>query len=90
MPAAARVSTRPAIPALIAGPGAPNVLINGLPAARVGDTHTCAFPPLAGPHPPNTDRHGQRHGADRRQAGGARWAISTGCGATIVAGSPNV
>jgi len=27
------------------GPGAPNVLINGLPAAKVGDTCTCIGPP---------------------------------------------
>ena len=31
----------------ILGPGAPNVLIGGLPAARVGDTLTCVGPPDA-------------------------------------------
>lgn len=29
----------------IVGPGAPTVLIGGLPAARVGDTATCVGPP---------------------------------------------
>jgi|SRR5690606_33816029 len=29
----------------IVGPGAPTVLIGGLPAARVGDTALCAGPP---------------------------------------------
>ena len=40
-------------PGVVAGPGAPNVLIMGLPAAAAGDTHICLLPPLAGPHPPN-------------------------------------
>jgi uncharacterized Zn-binding protein involved in type VI secretion len=37
---------------MITGPGVATVLIGGLPAAVVGDLHTCAMPPLAGPHPP--------------------------------------
>lgn len=58
MPAAARLTdfhecpmSTPAIVPVphvggpIIGPGAPNVLIGGLPAARVGDTLVCTGPP---------------------------------------------
>lgn len=59
MPPAARVTdfhecpmSTPAVPAPIPhvggpilGPGAPTVLIGGLPAARVGDTAVCVGPP---------------------------------------------
>src|SRR5262245_35743846 len=41
MPPAARVGDVTAHGGVIAGPGAPNVLIGGLPAAVVGDMHTC-------------------------------------------------
>ncbi len=49
---AARVGDPTAHPGTVAGPGVPNVLIGGLPAAVVGDMHACALPPTAGPHPP--------------------------------------
>lgn len=59
MPPAARITDMhtcpmqtPAVPALIphvggpiAGPGAPTVLIGGLPAAKVGDMAVCVGPP---------------------------------------------
>jgi uncharacterized Zn-binding protein involved in type VI secretion len=74
---------------MITGPGAANVLIAGLPAAVQGDVHTCAFPPPAGPHPPNpialaslTVLIGGRPAA--------RLGDLTACGATIVTGAPNV
>jgi uncharacterized Zn-binding protein involved in type VI secretion len=61
MPAAARLTdlhqclmSTPAVPAPIphvggpiAGPGAPSVLIGGLPAAKVGDLAVCVGPPDA-------------------------------------------
>ncbi|GAA1531952.1 PAAR domain-containing protein [Nocardioides humi] len=53
MPAAARVGDATGHPGVLTGPGAPTVLIGGLPAAVVGDLHTCSFPPPAGPHPPS-------------------------------------
>jgi len=76
-------------PGLIAGPGAPNVLINALPAARVGDLHVCAMPPPAGPHPAAPIVTGS---ATVRIAGlpAARVGDTTVCGAIIVAGSANV
>ena len=53
MPFAARLLDATNHPGVITGPGVPTVLIENKPAAVVGDMHTCAFPPLAGPHPPN-------------------------------------
>ena len=41
MPPAARVGDVTAHGGAIVGPGAPNVLIGGQPAALVGDMHTC-------------------------------------------------
>ncbi len=48
---AARVTDQTAHPGVVTGPGVPTVLIGSLPAAVVGDLHTCAFPPPA-VHPP--------------------------------------
>jgi uncharacterized Zn-binding protein involved in type VI secretion len=58
MPAAARITDMhfcpmltPGVPPIphvggpLAGPGAPNVLIGGLPAAKVGDMAVCVGPP---------------------------------------------
>jgi uncharacterized Zn-binding protein involved in type VI secretion len=53
MPPAARITDTTGHPGLIAGPGVATVLIGGLPAAVMGDTHTCSMPPTAGPHPPS-------------------------------------
>lgn len=89
MPFAARVSDATSHPGMIAGPGAPNVLINGLPAARLGDLHACAFPPPAGPHPPNSIATGSTSVFITQQPA-ARLGDLAGCSATIVSGSPNV
>ncbi|MGY4828748.1 PAAR domain-containing protein [Sphaerotilaceae bacterium SBD11-9] len=70
-------------------PAQAQVLVNGLPAARVTDTHVCLFPPLAGPHPPNTIRQG----SSTVLIGGlpaARVGDLTDCGASITTGSANV
>jgi uncharacterized Zn-binding protein involved in type VI secretion len=64
-------------------------MIGGLPAAVLGDTHICAFPPLAGPHPPNA----VIAGSGTVQIGGvpaARVGDACGCGATILVGLPTV
>jgi uncharacterized Zn-binding protein involved in type VI secretion len=89
MPAAARILDPTNHPGLISGPGAPTVLINGLPAARLGDMHACALPPLAGPHPPNPIVRGSASVLIGGQPA-ARQGDLTGCGATIVGGSPTV
>jgi uncharacterized Zn-binding protein involved in type VI secretion len=53
MPPAARVGDVTAHGGTIVGPGAPNVVIGGLPAALVGDMHACplidAVPHVGGP-----------------------------------------
>jgi uncharacterized Zn-binding protein involved in type VI secretion len=89
MAAAARVLDATSHPGVITGPGAPNVLIGGQPAARVGDLHVCAMPPPAGPHPPAPILTGSA----TVLVGGfpaARVGDSTACSATIVSGCPNV
>jgi uncharacterized Zn-binding protein involved in type VI secretion len=66
-----------------------NVLIGGQPAAMVSDTHACAMPPLAGPHPPTP----AVVGSFTVLIGGRpalRMFDMSGCGAPIVAGMPNV
>lgn len=63
--------------------GSPDVNANGIAVARVGDTYDCA---LHGPNPivsgsPDTFANGQAV---------ARVGDVTQCGATLVAGSPDV
>jgi uncharacterized Zn-binding protein involved in type VI secretion len=66
-----------------------NVLVGGIPAAVVGDLHTCAMPPTAGPHPPTSFLMGST-----TVLIGGRPALRVGdfagCGAIIVAGASNV
>lgn len=86
---AARVGDPTGHPGVVAGPGVPNVLILGLPAAVVGDLHACALPPTAGPHPPNPFPVGSV-----TVLIGGRPALRLGdvaaCGAPIIAGAVNV
>lgn len=89
MPLAARVTDATSHPGIIAGPGAPTVLINGLPAARVGDLHACTLAPPAGPHPPNPLAAGSTSVFIAGMPA-ARQGDATGCGATILAGASNV
>jgi uncharacterized Zn-binding protein involved in type VI secretion len=61
-------------------------LIGGMPAAVLGDTHTCAMPPLAGPHPPTPIVKGSA----TVLIGGrpaARVGDLAGCGAPIIMGA---
>ena len=51
MPSAARVTDISTHGGTIVGPGVPNVLIGGKPAAVAADQHVCAIPP---PHPSAT------------------------------------
>lgn len=85
MPPAARVGDLTAHPGVVTGPGVPNVLIGGMPAAVVGDLHSCAMPPLAGPHPPTPFPVG----SFTVLIGGRpalRMGDVAGCGAPIVVG----
>jgi uncharacterized Zn-binding protein involved in type VI secretion len=89
MPPAARVGDPTGHPGTVTGPGAVNVLIGGSPAAHVGDLHTCAMPPLAGPHPPTPFPMG----STTVLVGGTpalRMGDMSGCGAPIVMGAPTV
>lgn len=89
MPPAARVGDPTGHPGVISGPGVPTVLIGGLPAAVVGDMHTCSFPPPAGPHPPTPIANG----SVTVLIGGrpaARLGDLAGCGAPIITGAFNV
>ena len=85
MPPAARIGDITAHPGTIAGPGVSTVLIGGMPAAVVGDLHSCALPPTAGPHPPNPFPMG----SSTVFIGGRpalRMSDVSGCGASIVSG----
>jgi uncharacterized Zn-binding protein involved in type VI secretion len=89
MPPAARVTDPTGHPGLITGPGVATVLIGGLPAAVVGDLHSCAMPTPAGPHPPSPIVIG----SVTVLIGGrpaARMGDMTGCGAPIILGMPTV
>lgn len=85
MPPAARVGDPTAHPGVVTGPGVPNVLIGGMPAAVVGDLHTCAMPPLAGPHPPTPFPVGSFTVLISGRPA-LRLGDVSGCGAPIVAG----
>jgi len=74
---------------VITGPGIPNVLIGGMPAAVLGDLHTCAMPPVTGPHPPTPIVKGSFTVLIGGR-GAARMGDLAGCGAPIVFGLPTV
>lgn len=89
MPEAARRFEPTDHPGIITGPGAAQVLINGLAAMRVTDQHACLLPPVAGPHPPSTIIKGSSTVLIEGQPA-ARKGDTVGCGAAITTGSPNV
>jgi uncharacterized Zn-binding protein involved in type VI secretion len=74
---------------MITGPGVPNVLIGGLPAAVMGDMCACTMPPLAGPHPPSPIVKGSANVLIGGRPA-ARMGDMSGCGAPIVMGMPTV
>ena len=74
---------------MVSGPGMPTVLIGGMPAAIVGDLHTCMMPPVAGPHPSTPFMKGSL-----TVLIGGRPALRvgdvSGCGSPIVMGAVTV
>ncbi|MFJ6675400.1 PAAR domain-containing protein [Actinosynnema sp. NPDC091369] len=89
MPPAARVGDPTGHPGVLAPPGVPTVLIGGLPAATVGNPHTCSFPGLP-PHPPTPVLP---PGCPTVLIGGrpaARVGDLAGCGAPVLVGCPTV
>ena len=89
MPPAARILDPTGHPGLITGPGVPNVLIGGMPAAVVGDMHACTMPPVAGPDPPSPIVKGSVNVLIGGRPA-ARMGDLSGCGAPIVFGFPTV
>lgn len=89
MPNAARVGDPTPHPGIVAPPGVPTVLINGMPAATVAASqHICSFPPPA-VHPPTPFVLGSM----TVLIGGSpalRMGDMSGCGAPILMGSLNV
>jgi uncharacterized Zn-binding protein involved in type VI secretion len=89
VPFAARILDPTGHPGLVVGPGVPNVLIGGLPAAVALDQHACFFPPPAGPHPPTPFPMG----SPTVLIGGRpalRVGDVSGCGSPILMGAPTV
>jgi len=88
MPPAARVGDPTGHPGVVTGPGVATVMICGMPAAVVGDLHTCSFPGTP-PHPPSPFTMG----STTVMVGGRpalRLGDIAGCGAPIVNGAPTV
>jgi uncharacterized Zn-binding protein involved in type VI secretion len=90
MPPAARVGDPSGHPGFVVGPGCPTVLIAGMPAAHVGDMHTCTMPPLAGPHPPSPILPPGCPTVLICGMPAARMGDMSGCGAPIIMGAPTV
>ena len=88
MPAAARLRDPTSHPGLVAQ-GSPNVLIEGMPAARLGDKHVCLLPPLAGPHPPSMMAKGSATVWINGKPA-VRQMDPSGCGAQVLAGALTV
>ena len=91
MPAVARVGDSTNHGGVVTGPGVATVMIAGMPAAVMGDMHTCAIVPTpASPHPPVTPFI---LGSATVLVGGrplVRVGDSTACGAAVVVGAPTV
>lgn len=89
MPPAARVADVSTHGGTIVGPGAPTVLIGGMPASVLGDNHVCPIPPPA--HVPTVSPFPM--GSTTVLIGGVP-AIRVGdtciCGASAAVGAPTV
>ena len=88
MPNAARVGDPTTHGGVITGPGAVNVLIGGMPAAVLGDLHTCGIP-----SPPHVPPGPFISGSATVMIGGrpaVRNTDVTSCGAMPIVGCPTV
>jgi uncharacterized Zn-binding protein involved in type VI secretion len=86
---AARVGDTTTHGGTIIGPGAPTVLIGGMPAAVAGDMHACSLPPNT--HQPTVSAFSS--GSAKVLIGGVpaiRTSDSCICGAMAAVGSPTV
>jgi len=90
MPPAAKLGDTTTHGGTIMGPGAPTVLIAGMPAAVAGDMHVCPIPPSpAGPHPPTPFSVGSTTVLIEGKPA-IRVGDICGCGAASVLGEPTV
>lgn len=88
MAAAARVGDVTNHGGVVVGPGVPTVLIGGMPAAVMGDTHACPIPPPT--HVPSSPFV---IGSTTVLIGGKpalRTTDTSGCGAMPLIGCPTV
>lgn len=89
MPPAARVGDITTHGGTIVGPGAPTVLVGGMPAAVLGDMHVCSLPPNVHPLTASAFPLGSA-----TVLIGGKPAVRVGdaciCGAASVLGSPTV
>ena len=88
MPPAARVGDVTVHGGAVTGPGVATVLVGGMPAAVLGDLHSCPIPPP--PHVPVTPF---TVGSATVLVGGRpalRVGDPAGCGATVAVGLPTV
>ena len=88
MPPAVRVGDTTVHGGVVTGPGVATVLVAGMPAAVLGDMHSCAITPP--PHVPVTPF---LLGSSTVLIGGmpaVRVGDTTGCGATAAVGAPTV
>ncbi|HMP94232.1 MAG TPA: PAAR domain-containing protein [Phnomibacter sp.] len=89
MPAAARITDTTNHGGTVTGPGVATVIIGGMPAAVMGDMHTCVIPSPP-PHPPTTPFAA---GSATVFLGGKpalRAGDACGCGAMVAVGDPTV
>jgi len=89
MPPAARIGDTTNHGGTIVGPGVATVLIGGMPAAVVGDTHVCSLPPNT--HQPTASPF--TSGSSTVLIGGmpaVRTTDACACGAMAAVGSPTV
>lgn len=89
MPAAARMGDTTTHGGTIVGPGVATVLIGGLPAAVMGDTHVCSLPPNG--HQPTASPFPS--GSTSVMIGGLPAVRTTDaciCGAMAAVGEPTV
>ena len=88
MPPAARVGDTTVHGGTIVGPGVATVLIGGMPAAILGDSHVCPIPP-----PAHVTVTPFVMGSGTVMIGGMpalRVGDTCGCGATAAVGEPTV
>ena len=88
MPPAARMGDATVHGGVVTGPGAPTVLIGGMPAAVMGDMHTCPIPPPA--HVPVTPFVVGSATVLIAGRPALRVGDPAGCGATVAVGLPTV